>query len=381
MSKQVLIDVKILYNKLLWILLHLSSPIEASSWSPALPTIMIGSGQRHLTRTTVFGAAARHRGMALSGGGSVIRRFLTSSSAHQTAAATTTEGAVVLPPTHRQLMIVAVRSAIPMVGFGFMDNIVMIQAGDLIDNSIGVTFGLSTLTAAGFGQCVSDVAGFTSGGIVDAAVSKLNLPVHGLSQAQLSLQQAGPHLPHRGRVCRRGDWLPPGDVLPLLHGHGQGGPDEKGQGANVRIRIDHDRRPQTGAGRAVRAVDLIHDTEKRELWSRVATGTKGGDILRIPDHTGVAGAALQESQIVNIRDAYADSRFNPDVDKKTGFRTRSIIAVPVQNDSGRVIGCIQMVNKKNEDWTDGVFDTTDAKLLIMLSSHVKSFTKIVTGEG
>jgi Transmembrane protein 65 len=73
-------------------------------------------------------------------------------------------------------------------GFGFMDNIVMIQAGEAIDMSLGVAFGLSTLTAAGFGQCVSDVAGFTCGGIVDAGVSKLNLPHHNLSPAQLDLK-------------------------------------------------------------------------------------------------------------------------------------------------------------------------------------------------
>jgi Transmembrane protein 65 len=69
-----------------------------------------------------------------------------------------------------------------------MDNIVMIQAGEAIDMSLGVAFGLSTLTAAGFGQCVSDVAGFTCGGIVDAGVSKLNLPHHNLSPAQLDLK-------------------------------------------------------------------------------------------------------------------------------------------------------------------------------------------------
>ena len=68
---------------------------------------------------------------------------------------------VVEAPTSRRLRIVALRSAVPMVGFGFMDNLVMIQAGEAIDMSIEVTFGLSTMTAAGFGQCVSDVAGFT----------------------------------------------------------------------------------------------------------------------------------------------------------------------------------------------------------------------------
>lgn len=66
----------------------------------------------------------------------------------------------------------------------------MIQAGEAIDMSIGVAFGLSTLTAAGFGQCVSDVAGFTCGGIVDATVGKMNLPQHNLTPAQLDLKSS-----------------------------------------------------------------------------------------------------------------------------------------------------------------------------------------------
>lgn len=64
----------------------------------------------------------------------------------------------------------------------------MIQAGEAIDMSLGVAFGLSTMTAAGFGQCFSDVAGITCGGIVDAGVAKMNLPQHNLSPAQLDLK-------------------------------------------------------------------------------------------------------------------------------------------------------------------------------------------------
>ena len=56
-------------------------------------------------------------------------------------------------PTTQQLRIVALRYAIPMIGFGFMDNLVMIQAGDAIDQTFGVALGISTMTAAGFGQC------------------------------------------------------------------------------------------------------------------------------------------------------------------------------------------------------------------------------------
>ena len=57
----------------------------------------------------------------------------------------------------------ALTAAIPMVGFGFMDNLVMIQAGEAIDSTLGVTFAMSTLTAAAYGQVISDVSGVLSG--------------------------------------------------------------------------------------------------------------------------------------------------------------------------------------------------------------------------
>ena len=75
-----------------------------------------------------------------------------------------------------------------MVGFGFMDNLVMIQAGDLIDNSIGVTFGLATLTSAAYGQIVSDVSGTLSSGVVEAMAAKLGLPRANLSGEQMTLR-------------------------------------------------------------------------------------------------------------------------------------------------------------------------------------------------
>lgn len=66
-----------------------------------------------------------------------------------------------------------------------MDNLVMIQAGDLIDNSIGVAFGLATLTSAAIGQIVSDVSGTLSSGFVEALADSLGLPRAELTTAQL----------------------------------------------------------------------------------------------------------------------------------------------------------------------------------------------------
>ena len=94
----------------------------------------------------------------------------------------------VATPSKLQLRRHAVVMAVPMVGFGFMDNLVMIQAGDMIDNSIGVAFGLATLTSAAYGQIVSDVTGTLTGGAVDALASRLGLARAELTSAQMQLR-------------------------------------------------------------------------------------------------------------------------------------------------------------------------------------------------
>eukprot|EP01047_Picozoa_sp_COSAG01_P008965 COSAG01_NODE_362_length_18130_cov_34.672307_8_plen_259_part_00 len=95
-------------------------------------------------------------------------------------AATRAEPAV----TRAQLKATALFVGIPMVGFGFMDNLIMIIAGDAIDASIGVTFGLSTLCAAGFGNLISDVAGLGLGGYIEASADKIGITNPKLSHAQ-----------------------------------------------------------------------------------------------------------------------------------------------------------------------------------------------------
>eukprot|EP01067_Filipodium_phascolosomae_P005078 Filipodium_phascolosomae@DN3093_c0_g1_i1.p2 len=74
-----------------------------------------------------------------------------------------------------------------MLGFGLMDNLVMIQAGEIIDTTIGVTFGLSTITAAAFGQIFSDVSGVCFGGTIEAFASRLGLPNSFLTPGQRNL--------------------------------------------------------------------------------------------------------------------------------------------------------------------------------------------------
>ena len=93
-------------------------------------------------------------------------------------------------PTAQQLRRHALCCAVPMVGFGFMDNLVMIQAGDLIDSTLGLRFGISTLTAAAFGQVVSDVAGTLSGNVFDVLAIRLGLPNAKLTHNQIRSRPA-----------------------------------------------------------------------------------------------------------------------------------------------------------------------------------------------
>ncbi|KAJ8602076.1 hypothetical protein CTAYLR_001615 [Chrysophaeum taylorii] len=100
----------------------------------------------------------------------------------------TLSSAAAVAPRPEQLRAVFVCNAIPMVGFGFMDQTVMVHAGNAIDMTFGVTFGFSTLTAAAMGQICSDVAGVTFGGAIETLAAKCGLPDPKLSSSQNALR-------------------------------------------------------------------------------------------------------------------------------------------------------------------------------------------------
>jgi len=83
------------------------------------------------------------------------------------------------------------------------------------------------------------------------------------------------------------------------------------------------------------------------LLLKIARDLEPGKEIRIPVGTGIAGAAAQSGQIINIPDAYADPRFNPEVDRKTGFRTRSILSLPIKDRHGAVFAVAQLLNRRD----------------------------------
>ncbi len=102
---------------------------------------------------------------------------------------------------------------------------------------------------------------------------------------------------------------------------------------------------------AERSTLFLNDPRTNELWSQVGEGL-GATEIRFPNHLGIAGLVFTSGKSVNIPHAYADLRFNPAFDKKTGFFTRSILCVPVVNKHGEVIGVTQVLNRQGGPFTD-----------------------------
>ncbi len=112
---------------------------------------------------------------------------------------------------------------------------------------------------------------------------------------------------------------------------------------------------------AQRATVFLYDAGTNELVSRIAAGERE---IRTPADRGIAGATAQTRSTVNVPDAYADDRFNREVDRKTGFRTRNILSLPLLNHSGELVGVLQVLNKE-----EGAFDEYDVTLAQTLAAQ------------
>ena len=113
-----------------------------------------------------------------------------------------------------------------------------------------------------------------------------------------------------------------------------------------------------------RSTVFLHDKAKAELWSLVATGMKK-DQIRILSDYGIVGSVFTNQSPLLINDAYGDPRFYSEVDKKTGFRTRNILCIPIINREGKCIGALQALNKITGD-----FKEEDIELLTSISHYV-----------
>ena len=110
---------------------------------------------------------------------------------------------------------------------------------------------------------------------------------------------------------------------------------------------------------ADRCTIFLLDKKKNELWSKVAHGERE---IRFPGHLGIAGYVATTGDILNIPDAYADPRFNREIDKQTGYHTKNMLTFPMKNKLGEIIGVFQILNKY-----DGPFTKDDEQLIDAIS--------------
>jgi sigma-B regulation protein RsbU (phosphoserine phosphatase) len=121
----------------------------------------------------------------------------------------------------------------------------------------------------------------------------------------------------------------------------------------------------TSAMEAERSSLLVFDPGSNELVSKIAEGMSTREI-RVPVGVGVAGATAQTRTTINIPDAYLDSRFNPSYDKASGFRTHSILSVPIIGQNAKLIGVVQVLNKINRK----SFTSEDERFLEAICIHL-----------
>lgn len=98
-----------------------------------------------------------------------------------------------------------------------------------------------------------------------------------------------------------------------------------------------------------RSTIYMLDQDKKELWSLLTSELEIKEI-RVPVGIGIAGQVAQNNEIINITDAYKDERFNPNFDLKTGFKTKSILTLPLRSLRGTVVGVLQMLNRIDSDF-------------------------------
>jgi len=115
---------------------------------------------------------------------------------------------------------------------------------------------------------------------------------------------------------------------------------------------------------ADRCTIFLADRDRGQLWSKVAHGTSE---IRFPLGQGIAGAVAATGEAIRIDDAYADPRFNQNVDRQSGYRTHNLLTVPMRNTKGEVVGVLQALNRR-----DGAFTDEDEELLAALAGPAAS---------
>lgn len=249
------------------------------------------------------------------------------------------------PPSAETLRKIFVFNAVPFVAFGFIDNTVLIYAGDAIDNSVGVAFGLSSLAAAAMGQIFSDTSGVLFGGAIEAWVLRAGFAQPVLT-AEQNMMRVTRMTSTAGKVCGvvTGCCLGLLNLLLIDPHAAEKAKEEKEFTAVFRAIMDEG---HNVVGCAAASLWIV-DYDKRELWTRASSGNKMDDaVVRRPFGCGIVGDVAATGVVSNVADCSTHPAFDVSVDADgvTGFTTHSALTGPVVDEHGRVVAVVQLVNK------------------------------------
>jgi len=251
-------------------------------------------------------------------------------------------------------------AAIPMIGFGFMDNSIMIHAGDLIDTTIGAKFGLAMLAAAGIGQIFSDASGVAFGGFIDDLAGKKFLPPE-VTAAQRNTR--------RFRMATTS-----GALLGVLFGCclgmcnllfidlGKREREENRQALSIIFETVMKEGPD------VFDCDVcslfLYDPKEKALFTKSVTNDS---FVELPlDAPGICTEVYHTQKPIRV-----DSETDPRVNRKSSFlKTKTMLAYPIVLD-GHCLGVIETINKKHNN----IFSEDDEQKIKMMSFHMGLFMK------
>lgn len=120
---------------------------------------------------------------------------------------------------------------------------------------------------------------------------------------------------------------------------------------DVNTLLDHVMNEVKQVTEADRCSLFLVDKDTQTLWTKIAQGTD--ETIRVPLGQGLVGECAHTRQIIHLTDAYQDPRFNREVDKASGYRTRGMLCVPMLDDHDECTGVIQALNKtRGRDFTE-----------------------------
>lgn len=113
---------------------------------------------------------------------------------------------------------------------------------------------------------------------------------------------------------------------------------------------------------------FIYNKETNCLWTVLSDGVEK---IRISADQGIVGASFQEHKALIVNDPYSDKRFSPKIDHETGYLTKNIIAIPINDAFNKPIGVLQILNKN-----EGDFDKEDKRLLTFFNHYISGYIEL-----